>query len=51
MFCSVPEGVMDQEALYLAALQTAATYSLQGDSLEFRAADGGLAVSFQAAGG
>jgi heat shock protein HslJ len=47
MFCQTPEGVMDQEALYLAALQTAATYSLEGDSLEFRSADVGLAVSFQ----
>jgi heat shock protein HslJ len=49
MFCSEPEGVMDQEAQYLAALQTAATYSLEGNSLEFRTADGALAVTFQQA--
>ncbi len=49
MFCSTPEGVMDQEAQYLAALQSAATYSREGTSLEFRTADGAIAVTFAAA--
>lgn len=48
MFCGEPEGVMEQEAAYLAALETAATYSISGDSLELRTADGALAVSFVA---
>lgn len=50
MFCGEPEGVMDQESQYLAALQSAATYSIQGSILEFRTASGALAVSFERAG-
>ncbi len=50
MFCGEPEGVMDQEAQYLAALETAATYTVAGDKLELRTADGALAVSYVAAG-
>ena len=50
MFCAEPEGVMDQEAQYLAALETAATYTITGDKLELRTADGALAVSYAAAG-
>jgi heat shock protein HslJ len=42
------EGVMEQETAYLAALTTAATYSIQGDVLELRTADGALAVSYVA---
>jgi hypothetical protein len=49
MFCGEPEGVMDQEAQYLAALPTAARYSVSGPRLELRTADGALAASFQAA--
>jgi heat shock protein HslJ len=44
--CEAPEGVMDQEAQYLAALQSAATYSRLGDRLELRTADGALAAEF-----
>jgi heat shock protein HslJ len=44
--CSDPEGVMDQEAAFLAALQSAATYSIEGDVLELRAQDGALAADF-----
>lgn len=43
------EGVMEQETAYLTALTTAATYSIQGDVLELRTADGALAVSYVAA--
>ena len=42
------DGVMEQETAYLAALTTAATYSIQGDVLELRTADGALAVSYVA---
>jgi heat shock protein HslJ len=49
MFCADPEGVMDQEALYLAALQTADTYKVEGTKLELRTKDGALAVQAAAA--
>ncbi|MBE2223256.1 MAG: META domain-containing protein [Anaerolineae bacterium] len=42
------DGVMEQETAYLAAITTAATYSIQGDTLELRTADGALAVSYVA---
>jgi heat shock protein HslJ len=42
-------AVMDQEQQYLAALQTAATYRIDGSKLELRTADGALAVTFQTA--
>ena len=48
MMCPEPEGVMEQEAEYIAALATAATYSIQGDQLELRTADGALVASFVA---
>jgi len=47
MFCGEPQGVMDQEAQYLAALGTASTSSMSGTKLELRTADGALAASFQ----
>lgn len=43
-FCSNPDGVMDQEAEYLAALQSAATYAIEGNNLEMRTASGALAI-------
>ena len=45
-FCNDPEGVMDQEAQYLAALQTASTYRMEGNSMELRTAGGALAADF-----
>jgi heat shock protein HslJ len=45
--CSEPEGVMEQEQQYLAALGTAATYRMEGDSMEMRTADGARVASFQ----
>jgi heat shock protein HslJ len=48
MMCMDPEGVMEQEAAYLAALSTVATFTIQGDQLELRAADGALVASFVA---
>ena len=43
------QAVMDQEMQYLAALQTAATYRIDGSKMEMRTADGALATSFQKA--
>jgi heat shock protein HslJ len=47
MACSDPAGVMEQEAQYLAALETAATYQVEGPVLELRTEDGALAASFR----
>jgi len=44
--CPEPTGLMAQEAQYLKALESAATYRIDGDRLELRTADGALAVSF-----
>ncbi len=43
---------MEQEAQFLAALTTAATWSISGNDLELRTADGALVARFvaQAAG-
>ncbi len=43
-FCEQPAGIMEQESEYLAALQTAATYSIQGNMLQMRTAEDALAV-------
>jgi heat shock protein HslJ len=48
--CSTPEGVMQQESAYLAALESAATYSIQGSTLEFRTAGDVIAVTLTRAG-
>jgi heat shock protein HslJ len=47
MMCAQPAGVMDQEAQYLAALESAATYSIDGDKLEMRTAADAMAALFQ----
>ena len=49
MFCAEPEGVMEQETAYLAALGTVATYSIREGMLELRTADDALAVLYQVA--
>ncbi|MCC6167019.1 MAG: META domain-containing protein [Caldilineaceae bacterium] len=43
-FCDEPPGVMEQEAEFLAALSSAATYSIQGNVLQMRRADDQLAL-------
>ncbi|WP_298832362.1 META domain-containing protein [uncultured Piscinibacter sp.] len=43
--CAEPQGLMQQESLYLAALQSAARFRLDGDRLELRTAHGALALS------
>lgn len=46
-FCADPEGAMDQESQYLAALETAATYRVQGTRMEMRTTGGALVAQFQ----
>lgn len=43
MVCGA-DGVMDQEAAVIAALESAATFSIEGDMLEMRTADDAIAV-------
>jgi heat shock protein HslJ len=45
-FCAEPEGVMEQEAAYLAALPTAVQYRIDGGSLSLLSADGTTVVTF-----
>jgi heat shock protein HslJ len=49
MFCTEPEGIMEQEQQYLAALQTAATYKITGLNMEMRTTEGSLVANFQRA--
>jgi len=49
MMCSDPEGIMEQEQEYLAALQSAATYRVEGNRMEMRTAEGSTAASFEMA--
>ena len=46
MACSEPEGVMEQESQYLAALQSAATYEIEGNVMQLRTKDDALAAIF-----
>jgi heat shock protein HslJ len=48
MMCAEPEGNMEQETRYLTALQSAATYQIEGDQLEMRDAEGTRMVTFVA---
>lgn len=43
-FCAEPEGIMEQEQAFLAALQSAATFRVEGDQLEMRTAADAMAV-------
>jgi heat shock protein HslJ/uncharacterized protein YraI len=47
-FCPEPPSVMDQEFEYLAALESAATYSIEGDMLWMRTATDEIAVIMKA---
>ena len=44
MLCDSPEGVMQQEQQFLAALQSAATFQITGAQLQIRSAGDTLAV-------
>jgi heat shock protein HslJ len=46
MMCATPDGVMEQEAAYLAAIQLAAVYELRGNSLTIRDADGSTLAQY-----
>jgi heat shock protein HslJ len=48
MACMAPEGVMEQEAAYLGALEDAATYTVLRDQLRLTDADGATLLSFVA---
>ncbi len=49
MMCSSPEGIMEQEAAYQTALQSAATYRIIASRLELISENGELAAVFSAA--
>jgi heat shock protein HslJ len=42
--CETPEGVMGQEAQFLAALQNSATFDISGSTLTIRDAGGAMQV-------
>ena len=46
MACPEPEGVMDQEAAYLAALPTAVGFRVSGGLLELLSAEGTAVVTY-----
>ena len=46
LFCPSPEGVMDQEGAYLAALERANMYRIEGDRLFLETAEGNRVASF-----
>ena len=48
-FCAEPEGIMEQEAAYLAALPTAVRYEVDGRSLRLLTAEGTVVASFSRA--
>jgi heat shock protein HslJ len=45
-FCAEPDGVMDQEAEYLAALETAARYEIENDLMDMYTEDGARMGTF-----
>lgn len=47
--CGAPEGVMEQEAAFLAALGTVARADIRGERLQLRTAEGSLAVDLVSA--
>lgn len=47
-FCGEPEGIMDQESQYLAAIQNAAVYTIKGNELDLRDEGGALMASYSA---
>jgi len=47
--CSEPAGIMEQEAAFVNMLPQATTYTISGNNLELRTAEGALIASFVAA--
>jgi len=50
MFCTEPEGIMEQEAEFLAALATVSTYNIDGARMNMRDESGATAVNLQVKG-
>jgi heat shock protein HslJ len=48
MACPEPNGVMDQEGAYLAALEGAATFEIEGDTMRMTDADGTVMLGYAA---
>jgi heat shock protein HslJ len=46
MACLVPQGVMEQEAAFMRAMEAVRSYRIQGDRLDLLRADGSSAVTF-----
>jgi heat shock protein HslJ len=46
--CAEPEGIMDQESAYLAALESATAYQIKGNALKLTDADGVQVATFTA---
>lgn len=46
--CAEPEGIMQQESEFLAALQSAATYTIDGDRVDMYFEDGARAITARA---
>lgn len=46
MACATPAGIMEQESRFLRALESAATFRIEGDTLEIRRSDGATAATF-----
>ena len=46
--CAEPEGIMEQESLYLAALETAATYEIDGPRMDLYDENGSRVATFNA---
>ena len=51
MICADPDGVMQQEAAFLAALPTITAYQIQGDILEMNNTAGESVLTFTVKGG
>ena len=49
VLCAEPEGIMEQETQILAALQTASTFTISGNTLEMRDGGGSIAMILQSA--
>jgi heat shock protein HslJ len=47
MYCSEPEGIMEQESEYLTALQSAASYRIEGQELSLLYANNTTAVTYK----
>ena len=49
MMCGEPQGIMEQETAYLAALATATGFRIQGEALQLLGAEGETVATYTAA--